>query len=90
MDNIVYSTREVIYKDFILNDEDTQKVLERAKELEEECPNWGGKSFYIENAISELLDEELIEGGLMEQDNSGEEVVSVCVKKEDGGRYPIE
>lgn len=90
MDNIVYSTREVIYKDFILNDEDTQKVLERAKELEEEYPNWGNKAFYIENAISELLDEGLIEGDLLMQDCDGEEVVSVSVKKEDGGHYPIE
>lgn len=90
MDNIVYSTREVIYKDYILSDEDTQKVLERAKELEEKYPNWGDKSFYVMNAISELLAKGLIEEDLMEQDNDGEEIVSVCVKKEDGGQYPIE
>lgn len=90
MDNIVYSTREVIYKDFILSDEDTQKVLEKAKELEEKCPYWGNKCFYVMNAISELLAKNLIEGDLMEQDNDGEEVVTARIKKEDGGEYPIE
>lgn len=90
MDNIVYSTREVIYKDYILSDEDTQKVLERAKEIEEMCPDEGGKSFYITVAIDELLAEGLIEGDLMRQDCSGEEVTAVRLKKEDGGEYPIE
>lgn len=90
MDNIVYSTRKVIYKEYVLDDEDTQKVLERAKMDEFENPDWGNKAFYIENAISELLDEGLIKGKKLMEDNDGEEVTSVWVKKEDGGQYPIE
>lgn len=93
MDNIVFSTRETIYRDFILNDEDTQTVLEKAKELEEKYPNWGDKSFYVMSAISELLAKDnCIERELIEQeyDDDGEEVFAVRIKKEDGEQYPIE
>lgn len=79
MDNIVYSTKKVIYKNFILNDEDTQKVLEKAKEIEEEdFPNsCYEKTDYIAEAIEELLEEGCIEGDFINQNLSREELVAV-------------
>lgn len=87
MDNIVYSTKKVIYKNFILNDEDTQKVLEKAKEIEEDnSPNrYYEKNDYIFKAIEALLEEGCIEGDFINQNLRREELVAVRIIEEDNG-----
>lgn len=92
MDKIIFSTREVIYREFILNEEDTQTVLERAKELEEKYPNCRDKSFLVERAISEILAKDNIieREEIGEEESDGEEVIAFRIKKEDGELYSIE
>lgn len=90
MEKIVYSTREVIYKDYELSESDTQKVLERAKKVEEKLIGNYPKSTYVIIALDELLNKREICGNVTYIDETSEEKTAVRIKKEDSGEYPIE
>ena len=90
MEKIVYSIRKVIYKDYELSESDTQKVLERAKEVEKTLIGNYPKSTYVIIALDELLDKREICGNVTYIDEIGEEKIAVRIKKENGEGYPIE
>ncbi len=89
---LVITTREIIERERILSVKETERVLTRAREFAQECPNEPFYSLCVD-AVYELMDLKYPNGiseiPLDTCDEDGEEMTSLSIKVKDSGYYSV-